>query len=80
MYASPTIHVEKEEEAYSVRSLVVNLRGEYSSLLDNMGDLKKILGGEISKRFGRGISRFQHFTPPPPPPPSSGNIGHNDYQ
>ena len=25
MYASPTIHVEKEEEAYSVRSLVVNL-------------------------------------------------------
>ena len=23
MYASPTIHVEKEEEAYSVRSLVV---------------------------------------------------------
>ena len=24
MYASPTIHVEKEEEAYSVRSLVVN--------------------------------------------------------
>ena len=27
MYASPTIHVEKEEEAYSVRSLVADLGG-----------------------------------------------------
>ena len=27
MYASPTIHVKKEEEAYSVRSLVADLGG-----------------------------------------------------
>ena len=43
-----------------------NSRGEYSSLLDHIGDLKKILGREISKGFGREISRGSRKGPKGP--------------
>ena len=42
------------------------IRGEYSSLLDHIGDLKKILGREISKGFGREISRGSRKGPKGP--------------
>ena len=42
------------------------IRVEYSSLLDHMGDLKKILGREISKGFGREISRGSRKGPKGP--------------